>query len=147
MCVILPTGEFELEPGGGPVTPALTTGTGHGPVVAAVVGIAVAVDVGVAVGVAVAEAVAVAVGFAVALATDDGAADGDADPPAAGEAELVGAEEPAALALAFGDGEPTDASGTGAEEPIVAPLLQPATNNKRRAARDARPKNTITVSV
>jgi hypothetical protein len=47
MCWILPTGEFVIAPGGGPVTPAFTTGTGQ---TCAVV-LAGAVGVGVAAGV------------------------------------------------------------------------------------------------
>ena len=137
MCLILPTGEFESAPGGGPVTPAFTTGTGHTSAAATVVAVGCgdgdAAGVGFALGAALG-APGAPDGSGVCGETEEpgravGAEEGGAVEPGAGEAPLTGAPED--------DGVPGIAPiGPG---PVVVPAPQPAsTTTKNPVCRERR---------
>lgn len=141
MCWILPTGEFVIAPGGGPVTPAFTTGTGQtcAVVVAGAVGVGAAaamVGVGEIAGV-VAVVVAAGVGDALAVAPPLAVGEGAALEPAAALADALacGAAEVNGVAL-----------GPAGLGPTVAPPLH-AHGSKKSANKNARCRTSIGASI
>jgi hypothetical protein len=137
MCWILPTGEFVIAPGGGPVTPAFTTGTGQ------TCAVVVAGDVGVGVAAAMVGVGEIAGAVGVVVAAGVGEAFAVAPPLAEGEGAALEPAVALADALARGAADVAGAAlGPTGLGPTVAPPLH-AHGNKKSASKNARCRTSI----